>query len=520
MEMDVLALCASNLTTAFMRFYGEKFEYPNYLVDTLKRLPCVAFGPALASELATLVSEEVSRRRNSYRNYEPFCDFTLPASVKQWSNSRGAAWNPKSFIGRELEVKVAAAFGITESQLKELEFDVLEAVEACTRRTTAEDSAQADEEGVEELCDMSPEGHCADSVSYSFGCAFGRWDIQYATGEKAVPELPDPFAPLPVCPPGQLQNTQGLPARPEDVHASYPIRITWDGILVDDPNHPLDIERRVREVTDIIWGAPEPERDVWNGKQATTTEQVEHEVCGALGVRSLRDYLHKPTGFFADHLKRYSKSRRKAPIYWPLSTESGGYVVWLYYHRLNDQTLYTIVNRYVEPKTEEVGRAIARLQDQLGTAPGREATHLRDQLDDGQSFLGELKDFREELLRVAALPYRPNLNDGVIINAAPLHKLFRHRQWARDCKQVWDKLERGEYDWAHLAYTIWPDRVREVCKRDRSIAIAHGLEDLCEVPAKAKAKPKRSKSRKKKSEAEEPSLFEGAENAVDEAEEE
>ena len=99
----------------------------------------------------------------------------------------------------------------------------------------------------------------AESIaSESLGCAFGRWDIRFATGEKAAPELPDPFAPLPVCPPGQLQNAQGLPAGPEDVPATYPIKdIPWDGILVDDANHPLDIERRVREVMEVIWTGKE-----------------------------------------------------------------------------------------------------------------------------------------------------------------------------------------------------------------------------------------------------------------------
>jgi hypothetical protein len=90
-------------------------------------------------------------------------------------------------------------------------------------------------------------------LSYALGVAFGRWDIRYATGEQVAPELPDPFAPLPVCPPGQLQNAQGLPARPEDLPAAYPVRIPWDGILVDDPNHPLDLERRVREVIGIVF---------------------------------------------------------------------------------------------------------------------------------------------------------------------------------------------------------------------------------------------------------------------------
>jgi hypothetical protein len=56
------------------------------------------------------------------------------------------------------------------------------------------------------------------------------------------------------------------------------------------------------------------------------------------------------------------------------------------------------------------------------------------------------------------------------------------------------------------AYSIWPDRVREVCKHDRSIAIAHGLEELCEVAVKP---TKKKKGRKK--EATEETLVEDEE---------
>ena len=39
------------------------------------------------------------------------------------------------------------------------------------------------------------------------------------------------------------------------------------------------------------------------------------------------------------------------------------------------------------------------------------------------------------------------------------------------------QARKGDYDWAHLAMGYWPDRVREKCKTDKSLAIAHGLED-------------------------------------------
>ena len=315
-------------------------------------------------------------------------------------------------------------------------------------------------------------------VSQCAGCAFGRWDIRYATGEQAAPELPDPFAPLPVCPPGQLQNAQGLPARPEDVPASYPLKnIPWDGILVDDPNHPRDIEHRIREVIEIIWSGKE------GGPSA---EAIEHEACEILSVnlivKSLRDYFRKPAGFFADHLRRYSKSRRQAPIYWPLSTKSGSYTLWIYYHRLTDQTLHTCLADFVNEKIKDNDSEIGNL---------RESKITGERLEDLLEFKQELSDFQAELEEIIKLPWKPNLNDGVLINAAPLWKLFRLPAWQQRLKTTWEELKKGDYDWAHLAYTIWPERVKDACKSDRSMAIAHGLEHLCTIQApKAKAKRK------------------------------
>jgi len=70
----------------------------------------------------------------------------------------------------------------------------------------------------------------------------------------------------------------------------------------------------------------------------------------------------------------------------------------------------------------------------------------------------------------------------VQISAAPLWSLFRHRAWQKVLKETWTKLERGDYDWAHLAMNYWPERVREKCRSDKSLAIAHGLEELYEEP--------------------------------------
>ena len=312
-------------------------------------------------------------------------------------------------------------------------------------------------------------------LSLTVGVSFGRWDIRYATGERQPPELPDPFDPLPVCPPGMLQNAEGLPAEPKDVPADYPLRISWPGILVDDENHPEDIVARVREAIEVIW--------------QDRAEAIEQEACEILGVKTLRDYFRRPAAFFADHLKRYSKSRRKAPIYWPLSTKSGSYTLWLYYHRLNDQTLYVCVNDFVEPKIQQVA-------DNLGflSKKSHRSSDDEKQLSLLSDLKAEMEEFRDDLLRGARY-WKPNLNDGVQITAAPLWAMFCHKPWQNALKDTWAKLEKGDYDWAHLAMNYWPDRVREKCKTDKSLAIAHGLEDLYVEP---EAKPKKARQQEGK----------------------
>ena len=297
-------------------------------------------------------------------------------------------------------------------------------------------------------------------IDYSVGCCFGRFDIHCATGEKPEPPEPDPFDPLPVCSPGMLQNDNGLPAEEKDIPGSYPLRISWPGILVDDPGHPEDIHARVRNALEVIW--------------MDRAEAIEQEACEILNVKKMRDYLRRPNAFFVSHQKRFSKSRRQAPIYWPISTISGSYTLWFYYHRLTDQTLFLAVNDFVEPKIKETRKTIQTLEGKADL--NRED---REQLEEAQDLEAELQDFIEELRRLAPV-WKPNLNDGVQITAAPLWKLFQHKSWQKVLKETWGKLERGNYDWAHLAYSYWPERVKDKCRTDKSLAIAHGLEDLYE----------------------------------------
>ncbi len=283
--------------------------------------------------------------------------------------------------------------------------------------------------------------------SWACGIAFGRFDWRLVTGERLVPPEPEPLDPLPAKSPGMLPDG----AAPFHVH---------EGILVDDHGHRHDLAHLIEEVL----------------------ARVEVAV-----LEDVRRWLQRD--FFAFHLQRYSKSRRKAPIYWPLATSSGAYTLWVYYPSLTSQTLYTAINDFVEPKLRQVGGDVSALRDK-GSARSRDDENQFELL---QALEAELLELRDKLQEIAP-GYKPNQDDGVQITAAPLWSLFRHKPWQKVLKDTWGKLEKGDYDWAHLAMAYWPDRVREKCKTDKSLAIAHGLEELYVEP---EAVPEKARGRKK-----------------------
>jgi hypothetical protein len=139
-----------------------------------------------------------------------------------------------------------------------------------------------------------------------------------------------------------------------------------------------------------------------------------------------------------------------------------------------------------------VGPRLKQLTEQLDALRTKTSRSKQEEKDLERllDFEQELREFRDALLRVARF-WKPDLNDGVQITAAPLWQLFQYKPWQKTLKGTWDKLANGDYDWAHLAYSIWSDRVRKKCQHDKSLAIAHGLEELYASPPEQPRKKRR-----------------------------
>lgn len=284
--------------------------------------------------------------------------------------------------------------------------------------------------------------------SYLVGLAFGRWRIVHDPEAAKQAYGDDPFAPLP-------PYAAAFNAAPEASEQAV--------FLEGDSLH-----QAIRQKLIGFFGE-------------TKASSTEGQLCAMLSVNSLDEYLHRPAGFFADHVSQYSESRRQAPIYWPISTKSGSLTIWLYYPRLNKDTMARLITEVLDPKLRRTNEELAALSGQ-GKVGQRKA--------ELELFAQELSEMKGDFQRLIEAGYLPNQDDGVLVAAAPLAKFFRYPKFRKELEGCWKELARGDYDWAHLAMAMWPERVLKACGADRSIAIAHHREDLCppEAPRPARAR--------------------------------
>jgi hypothetical protein len=431
-----LAVFNSRPFDCLVRLFAGKVGGVQYEVGLIGGIPVPVITDAQSTQLSKLARRGWSIKRALSSTEERSNAFLLPAALR----TRLGDYDPPA---------IEAELARIQAEIDTLAFDLYGFSAADRAAAQAQPAAEgeavedADANEDDEESDTTPVDVTAGLLSWAVGVAFGRFDWRLATGERAAPPEPDPFDPLPAQSPGML------PADAAPFHA-HP------GILVDDPGHAHDLARLVEEVL----------------------ARVEIDV-----PPDVRRWLQRE--FFPWHLKRYSKSHRKAPIYWPLSTASGSYTLWLYYPRLGSQTLYTAINDLLEPKLKQVGGEVTALRNK-GTARSRDD---EKQFETLQAFELELIELRDTLLKLAPR-YKPHHDDGVQITAAPLWPLFRHKPWQKLLKDTWAKLEKGDYDWAHLAMHYWPERVREKCKTDKSLAIAHGLEALYVEPEASASSPR------------------------------
>jgi hypothetical protein len=428
--LECLAVLNSRTVAAFADLLSN---FSAYQVGYIRGLPFPPLAEHQRARRVALARALVNAGRLSWSGGETAREFVVPLALRRMDSGSGIdpAAIERVCIERASEVDkiVEAAFGLGGEELVEILAAAGSENTAPTRGFGWESSTQRETDDDEEDLSTRVLGSEADT-SWLVGVAFGRFDPRLATGVRAIPSEPEPFDPLPPRSPGMYPEGEEPADRPD--------------ILVEDEGHADDLAARTSAVAERVeLDAPE----------------------------NLRAWLAKE--FFPLHIKMYSKSRRKAPIYWQLATPSASYSVWLYIHAFSKDTLFRVQNDYVTPKLAHEERRLESLRSEL--RDGATAAQ-RKQFTAQEALVEELRAFLDEVKRIAPL-WNPNLDDGVIINFAPLWRLVpQHKAWQKELKATWDALCEGKFDWAHLAMHLWPERVVPKCAKDRSLAIAHRLE--------------------------------------------
>lgn len=145
-----------------------------------------------------------------------------------------------------------------------------------------------------------------------------------------------------------------------------------------------------------------------------TVAEVLAEMKKNLG-KDLEGWLSKD--FFKKHISQY----KKRPIVWHLKSEGGYFEVFLYYHKLNNQTLQLLKNVYLSNLLDYNVRKVKELKEQQKGGSGGDSSTYKE-IDEREKAIDNLKEFGEKLKGVMDLGICPVIDDGVLANIAPYQK--------------------------------------------------------------------------------------------------
>jgi hypothetical protein len=416
-------------------------------VGDIERLPV----PGQRSpRIDALVNECVELARQNSRESETTWEFVQPLENPEDLSARKALMAKQE---AEIDAEVSRMYGLSDEDLAAIDRELSENAPTADGDDSGDGESDAEDEE-ETTLDLFADEWGRRWVTYAAGVALGR----FGAGT-----------------PGALGCGRFSPAVADALVAEK--LVAPDGILLNDQGQPLDLAARVRPVLELLLG------------ESAAAARIRAALGEGDPMTLLRDWFGRFTGqpavsFWKYHFQMY----RKRPVYWPLQSPGRKFTVWLFHERLTGDTLYSLRNAVVEQRLRLAEGRIEELRPiaERDRSARQEFERTRDLADDLRAFSANIKAITDR-------GYTPHIDDGVLLNAAPLFTLLP--SWG-ETKKAWESLGNGDFDWAHQAMDHWPERVTEACRGNRSFAIAHGLEHLLPPSSASPAAGKRGRKKK------------------------
>jgi hypothetical protein len=115
---------------------------------------------------------------------------------------------------------------------------------------------------------------------------------------------------------------------------------------------------------------------------------------------------------------------------------------------LSREMLYAVASHAARRQAAGRERVAALRAERDAGGRGRSARDVVKHLEAEEDLVKELEAFHAEAERIAGLEWEPDLDDGIILCAAPLADLFP--AW-RAAAEERAKLRKGAYPWASVS---------------------------------------------------------------------
>ncbi|WMM23480.1 BREX-1 system adenine-specific DNA-methyltransferase PglX [Tissierella sp. MB52-C2] len=127
-----------------------------------------------------------------------------------------------------------------------------------------------------------------------------------------------------------------------------------------------------------------------------------------------------------DFFKNHSRSYKKRPIYWHICSPKKTFNCFVYYHKLDDDTLYKVKSIYLSQMIDRYEEDLEYYTNQLIEARTNgdksKEKDVKDKCSDLEAKLEDLSILDKKIMEI--LPYKPNIDEGVLYNIIPIEPIL------------------------------------------------------------------------------------------------
>jgi type I restriction-modification system DNA methylase subunit len=191
-----------------------------------------------------------------------------------------------------------------------------------------------------------------------------------------------------------------------------------DGIITFDSDSENNVMNYVRRCIELSYG----ENELY--EKETEIEEMLN--------KSIEDWLRN-TFFRYHHCKEYRRRGQRIPIYWQLESDESAFSCFVYYHKMDADTLHKLRGQYIDKKLDTLQNRLEAIESELETADGDRARDLRSEKEEIQADIDDITEFRNRVDALIEEGFEPDFEAGIWENiqrvdehdllAVPLDKL-------------------------------------------------------------------------------------------------